>query len=147
MNWKQAFALGLIAPGAWDGGREQWETVYEKTLSATNNDPLTSDALYNGYKQTESNVVSKKLFVGGDRVRVTINGMSAIYTADGGSSVAHIGNKWLGAENTDTTLSDDGGDFYVKHQSLPMFGYTTYHLTFFARTPGTYSVKIERLVT
>lgn len=128
----------------------KWETVYERNYPATDNEPLTGSEIYNGYGEIAPPTVKSMLFVGGDIVRLTVDGASTIHTADGGTSVARIGNAWLGAYTTDTDVSDNGFDFYVQHTKIDasiIGGYITYHLDFYARNSGTYSVKIEKLVT
>lgn len=127
----------------------KWETVYERNYPATDNKTLTGGKFYNGYGENGSPTVKSMLFVGGDIVRLTVDGASTIHTADGSTSVARIGNAWLGAYTTDTDVSDNGFDFYVQHTKivLPIGGYTTYHLDFYARNRGTYAVKIEKMVT
>ena len=144
---KNGFLFGLLMPGDLRAKKE-WETVYEKTLSVTDNEATSYGDLYNGYTQTNSDVVSGMLYAAGDTVRLTVNGVSTVHTVEGGTSATHIGNRWLRAKTTDTDETDDGFDFYVYQVAYPLVtGTTSYHLMFYARNSGDYTVKIERMVS
>lgn len=142
-NGQTLFPVGIGAEYA-----VVWETVWEKTLLATDNEPLTGGGQYNGYKQTQASiVVSGWLYKAGDTVRLTVNGVSTIHTVGEYSANGyHIGNRWLGAETTESSYTDNGFDFYVCHTYAPLPTVTTYHMNFFARTAGEYTVEIERMV-
>ena len=136
MNYKLAFALGLIAPGTWRG--EQWETVWESTFTTR------EDNDYNGCSQSQSDLIDAHLFEVGETVRLTINGVARLCTATGDSAVRHLGNRWLG-NTPDTTTEDTGEDYNVRSIYLTVV-HPQHYARLFTREPGTYTVKVERMV-
>ena len=122
---KLAFALGLCSVGAY--AQKEWETLWEGTLGA-------SGAVSDHYGIPNS--VLKDYFGVGDIVRFTFNGESVVQTArawTGNNSIPCIGNECLNSDS----LPDTGEDFFL-------MGGVIWSVYF--RTPGTYTVKIERKV-
>ena len=74
----------------------------------------------------------------GDTLRVTVNGVSGEYTAEGGRNISLplIGNAW----QYDSDMADDGGDWALCEASA---GSGLRKAYFYTRNPGTYQLKIE----
>lgn len=138
MNWKQAFSLGLCSVGAYAPQDEQWEVLFEGTVKTI--EPLT------GF--SSAGIVFDSgafLFSVWDRIRITVDGVSAVYTASESTipllgSVYYAGNYYL---SDSKNFVDDGYNFLVRSYADFDGIYNSY---FKSRTPGTYTVKIERKV-
>lgn len=135
MNWKQAFSIGVIAPGLWDGKGEQWETLYEMVGVYVGHD-LFWDKIHK-YLPVD-NAPSK--IPGGTVVRVTINGVSHIgtiieYTYDT-MTYYYYGNMGLCLNN----FEDDGGDFCICTAS----SLNSDNIEVCCREEGYYDIKVER---
>ena len=77
-------------------------------------------------------------FAPGDTLRVTVDGVSGEYTAEGGYQISLpiVGNAWL----YESDAADNGGDFALVSASP---GTGLRNLYFYTRTPGTYQLKVE----
>lgn len=140
MNWKQAFALGLIAPGAWDGG-EQWETLFEGEATFVAY-PVTGEQ----YAAFTRESLAKNVFLGvesGARIRLTIDGQSKVYPLTISYNSGAIGNTYLSNRN----ITDDGFGLYVAFGGIESSAVQSPYTRFHTYTTGTHTVKIERLVS
>lgn len=131
MSWKQAFALGLCSVGAYEVKDEQWETVWSGAIT-------TKKLENNGAMGVFTEALTAPLFIGGETIRLTIEGASAVFTAVDNILGAVAGNEWLAYFND--SKPDTGYDFLVWARILS----SVKHGVFYSRTPGTYTVKIER---
>lgn len=145
MNYKLAFALGSIAPGAWGSeGKEpdeQWITMYDGVV-------VTSAGNYYGAGSEDYTWELGTLLVVGESYtfRITVDGVTEVHQPTKYLSAGcGVGNSWLNASTTNTTAVDNGGNHYVFFSAL--FGIATRYFKVFTRSPGEHSVKIERLVT
>lgn len=141
------------------GARTQWETLWEWTV--TTKESMGSNGarkkLVFSSTGEEYPFVDVFPFSEGDIVRLTVDGVSAefipaiiYYTSYPGiEHRADFGNGYL--SESDDSILDTGYDYsviwwriYSDNDFLP---YDYPEIWFHSRTPGTYNVKIERLVT
>jgi len=121
--------------------QQQWELLYEGQLT-------TSEKLdvENGYRiNIPFDINTPILSEAGEGIRLTINGVSKIYTTTVKVSLGtevSIGNKWLTYLDNSVGVEDDGDDFYL--DTLRLIGYDS---RLYTRYPGTYNVKIEKAVS
>ena len=105
-----------------------WETVFDGEI--------TTDSNGYGVIPVSDPSISKPGFVGGDTVRCTVNGISAVFTASQNTLGGYIGNNYLaGGYGQDT-----GYDFYVGDMT---FVATERCFTVYSRTTRTYVLKLE----
>lgn len=102
-----------------------------------------------GYKNQDAlhEVTMKPFFASGDKVRLTVDGVSFIYTAKSPTTTitnwfnyekcGFAGNEYL----TALDVADNGGDYCV-FMGFSSIGSAV--LSFYSRNPGTYNIKIER---
>lgn len=132
MNWKQAFALGLCSVGAYVPNDEQWETLFDGMAETT-----ASDNHESAYA-----VIQKYIpFSSGEicTLKVTVDGETAV--SENNPYYVGIGNRFL--YKGSAQYEDNGGNFYLH---LPSVAGTLHggKIYLYTRTPGTYTVKIER---
>lgn len=132
INW---LLPGLCSRPLPVGATAMWETLFEGEITTSQVDYMigSMSGILVGYAP---------LFVDGEVIRLTVNGLSAIYTARDEAAYViggEIGNQYLSA-GPGTTIIDDGGDYFVSSYPYGVLGDTN----FFTRYPGTYIVKIER---
>lgn len=122
---KLGLALGLTTMGRWRGEQEQWEVLFEGTVETVE--------ISNGYATNESPLGLS--FAVGETIRLTVNGASATFVAVEQNGIARdpcIGNQHL---NGNAIITEDTGyDFCLTIKYL------------YTRSPGTYAVKVERVV-
>lgn len=106
--------------------------------------PNSSDT-YNGVWTIILRPEGAKYFLSpGDVVRLTVDGVSHEYTVkadytDIDDPTYIAGNAWLAEPKASTNPpADDGGDFAIVDYGIWVF--------FFARNPGTYNIRIEKVV-
>lgn len=130
MNYKLAFALGLIPPGV--VGREQWETVFEGTVT-TVKPSVSTQSGYEYRLDYFGDVVT------GATYRLTVDGVTVGEVTPSAKAIL-VGNLWL---YFTSTMTDDGGDFALVYDgNAQLTG-----RRFLSRTPDTYTVKIERSIS
>lgn len=111
------------------GKGEQWETVFEGTVETSKIADIGFGFDYGSY------LIIDHI---GTTVRLTVDGVSRIYTVTSNGTMAYAGNLYL----VDKNATDD--DFglviveYAKALGVPGALYT--------RTAGTHTVKIERMM-
>lgn len=151
---KNGLLFGLLMPGDLRA-REEWETVWEGTPDLYKNKSI----LYNPLREVECNgwkadilFNQEKMYIfNGDTLRVTVDGTSVIWQVSyvpndyGWTDWVYAGNLWLMHDGDD--YPDTGEDFlvYQTEDKGALTGYRCW-MDFHTRTPGTYNVKIERLV-
>lgn len=118
---------------------EQWETLLEATLTTEENTTVNGAVKMAGFGS-----YGGSQFYVGDTIRLTVDGVSTVFTAvgdgtsnDGGR--ASVGNGWLSTGGT-TSKEDTGYDYRFSNYtgSIKVFW-------FYSREVGTYAVKVERL--
>lgn len=107
----------------------------------------------NGYGKYIKDITFVNTFTGGDTIRVTINGITKELVAEKpraegefASGTKYIGNKYLYSDD----FTDDGGDWCLagtlRNLNKVDGRYNgAYWVTFYTRTAGTYSLKVERI--
>lgn len=134
-EWVGWLIAGLCSRPLPVGATAMWETLFEGEITTSQVDYIigSKSGIPVGYAP---------LFVDGEEIRLTVNGLSAIYTVLDKSAYVtggEIGNQYLSA-GPGTTIIDDGGDYFVSSYPYGVLDTTN----FFTRYPGTYMVKIER---
>ena len=123
------------------GAVEQRETVAEGTLTTEVDGFLNGCSAFWFGKEYVFDLLSA-----GMKVRLTVNGVSDIFTVTENDNVYFttrwFGNIWLEAGIANETVVDSGYDYLITTTGN---GLNSCYL--YSRTPGTYNVKIERLVT
>lgn len=145
MNYKLAFALGSIAPGAWGSEvkepDEQWESVFEGdvTTREISTGVITSNIAIK-YSETPVSTVPCKF-------RISVDGVSTVFEwavkENSLGYVYEIGNEWL--ERRVDSVQDTGYDYLYKIEKV--YSWSDYSHYFYSRNIGTYAVKLERMVT
>ena len=88
------------------------------------------------------NGLNSALFNQGETIRLTVNGVSKIFTAEIFTTGAYVGNAWL-MTDSDLVSTDNGYDFAVSATAIV----TLFSGSFYSREAGTYNIKIERMVS
>lgn len=126
--------------------REQWETLFEGTVE-TEYEPGAPNAFRSRAKYENIGFP----FNDGDSVRLIVNGVSTILPVTFepygiAKYTARFGNAYLAETDSDGD-ADTGYDYYVIWYPESSFaGVTNSEVWFHSRNPGTYTIKIERLV-
>lgn len=117
-------------------GGEQWETLFEGDVTTERNDSY-SGAYCGGLALTKAigsnNQGNYRLTVDGVTINKTLSSATTGYI--------NIGNSYLRSESAE----DSGEDFLVCITSL--FAVSWKEFYFLSRNPGTYNIKIERMVS
>lgn len=125
----------------------QWETIFEGET--------TVEVIANAGAATllGPDGLTGPLFEPGDTIRWTVNGVTyqqvAVDTSDGYWTVDRtVGNVYLTRVlSSSSPPADDGTDYAIRTGNGAGITAYKYYLVLYARTSGTYTVKIERLTT
>lgn len=125
------------------GNAVRWETLWEGEMTF-------EPAVHTGTGKYSASIwcdhePPTQMFYEGETIRFTVDGASKVYTAKKDKyDNAYFGNRYLSFDSIEGE-GDTGDDFSVTMATYGLIEGTFKYLCF-SRQPGTYLIKIERMV-